>query len=343
MRLAASIKLGYYPTPPEVTDYLKTRIDHIAVKTTCLDPCAGTGLALKEIAPANALTYGIEPEPERFRQASEFLDQTLNCALEDTTIAHNSFGLLLLNPPYDQHYDNDRDIMESDMWKQSHGKTIRKEIMFLRRTLPYLAPNGLLIFIVPEHILDQRLNEYLTARLSSFEAYRFPEELYPEFRQIIVIGNKRPEKPQPSSGLIELHAWTDRIHEPLSIPAASPVGLFRANRLSEEKVTELLTLHDGLRQDMYPSNRQALKESRPPLPLHIGHLSLMLAAGKINGVMAPGTPQRHVVRGAVNKRQSVSQTTEETENGTTTVTRVRDSYAITVKLLHPDGLLETLT
>ena len=69
----------------------------------------------------------------------------------------------------------------------------------------------------------------------------------------------------------------------------------------------------------------------------------MLAAGKINGVMSPGTPQRHIVRGAVNKRQSVSQTTEETDNGTTTVTRVRDSYAITVKLLHPDGLLETLT
>lgn len=342
MRLAASIKLGYYPTPPEITDYLKYRIEDVAVKTTCLDPCAGTGLALKEIAPDNALTYGIEPEPERFRQAKDLLNQTLNCALEDSTIAHNSFGMLLLNPPYDQHYDNDRHVMESELWKKSHGKTIRKEIMFLRRTLPYLAPHGLLIFIVPEHILDEHLNQYLTSRLSCFEAYRFPEELYPEFRQIIIIGNKRHEKPQPSAGLIELHPWTERLYEPLTVPAASPVRLFRANRLLEENVSELLTNHTGLRDELLPSNRQALKETRPPLPLHVGHLSLMLAAGKINGMMLPGTSKRHIVRGTVNKKQSVAQSFEESEHGTTTITRVRDSYFITVKLLHPDGLLETL-
>ncbi len=341
MRLAASIKLGYYPTPPEITDYLKTRID--VTRTTCLDPCAGTGLALKEIAPADALTYGIEPEPERFRQASELLNQVLNCSLEDTTIAHNSFGLLLLNPPYDQHYDNDRDIMESEIWKKTHGKTIRKEIMFLRRTLPYLAPNGLLLLIVPEHILDKNLNEYLTSRLTTFEAYRFPEDLYPEFRQIMVIGNKRPDKPQPSAGMIELREWNERLHEPLTLPAASPVKLFRANRLSEQHVEELLMNHKDLRESLYPTDKRSMIEAQPPLPLHLGHLSLMLAAGKINGLMKPETPERHVVRGAVKKKQTVSQTTETTENGSTTTTRIKDSYSISVKLLHPNGLIEILT
>ncbi len=343
MRLAASIKMGYYPTPPEITDYLQTRIDFAVPKTTCLDPCAGTGLALKEIAPANALTYGIEPEPERFRQASELLNQVLNCSLEDTTIAHNSFGLLLLNPPYDQHYDNDRDIMESEIWKKTHGKTIRKEILFVRRTLPYLAPNGLLILIVPEHILDKNLNEYLTSRLASFEAYRFPEELYPEFRQIIVIGNKRPDKPQPSAGMIELREWNERLYEPLTLPAASPVKLFRANRLSEEQVEELLRNHKDLRESLYPADKRSMIEGQPPLPLHLGHLSLMLAAGKINGMMLPGTSKRHIVRGSVRKKQTISQTSEDTEHGTTTTTRIRDSYAISVKLLHPNGLIEILT
>ena len=344
MRLASSIKLGFYPSPDCVTDYLRDRIDRNPEhKTTALDPCAGEGKALARVAPDNALTYGIEPDRERYTIARDTLSQTLDCSLEDATIAHNSFSLLYLNPPYDYQYDNDQEDQTPEDFRRNH-KTKRKEIFFLQRTMTYLAPRGLLIYIVPEHILDKHCNEWLSSRLDNPEAYRFPEDIYPEFKQIIVIGNKKPDKPQPSTAKITLRNWTNRSHAPLTLPTTSPIKLFRANKLSRDNIIDLYSKHQtALERLLYPEDISSRPTPAAPLPLHLGHLSLMLASGRINGIMRPGTPERHIVRGSVNKQMTTTQTTETTENSTVEITKHRDSYNVSVKILTPDGNITTLT
>lgn len=344
MRLASLAKLGYYPTPDSIVQDLAARLTATG-KITALDPCAGTGKALADITAGldnNPLTYGIEPDRLRYLEATDKLSQTLHATLEDCSIAHNSFSLLYLNPPYDFHYDNDAASLTPDQFRDKH-KTKRKEIHFLQRTLPYLAPAGLLIYIVPEHILDKHCNEYLSSRLDNPTAYQFPQDIYPEFKQIVIVGNKKTTKPQPSPALITITEYQDRTTEPLTLPATSPCKLFRANKLSAELAADLYEQQrDALLHSLYPIYTNPMDNATAPLPLHLGHLSLMLAAGKINGLMKPGTPDRHIVRGTVSKYRTVSQQTEETDSGHCNITRTRDSYAVSVKILRPNGLIEQL-
>lgn len=343
MRLASLAKLGYYPTPDSIVQDLAARLTTTG-KITAIDPCTGTGKALADITAGlpGALTYGIEPDRLRYLEADGLLSQALHATLEDCSIAHNSFSLLYLNPPYDFHYDNDAASLTPDQFRDKH-KTKRKEIHFLQRTLPYLAPAGLLIYIVPEHILDKHCNEYLSSRLDNPTAYRFPQDIYPEFKQIVVVGNKKTTKPQPSPALITITEYQDRTTGPLTLPITSPCKLFRANKLSAELATDLYEQQrDALLHTLYPVYTNPMDNATAPLPLHLGHLSLMLAAGKINGLMKPGTPERHIVRGTVSKYRTVSQQTEETDSGHCNITRTRDSYAVSVKILHPNGLIEQL-
>lgn len=187
------------------------------------------------------------------------------------------------------------------------------------------------------------MNEYLSSRLDNIQALRFPVDLYPEFKQIIITGTKKTTKPQPAPATITLLNFTHRTNINYNLPQTSACKLFRANKLSPELVTDLYNQHKtSLLRELYPSNSNPLDNAAAPLPLHLGHLSLMLAAGKINGLIHQGTPQRHIVRGSVNKYRTIAQQTESTDSGTCNITRTRDSYAVTVKVLYPNGRITTL-
>ena len=113
MRLAAQAKMGYYPAPdgviPIIARYLKRQREGMI---RILDPCAGTGAAIKQIGNAicpispicpegntQAETYGIEIDLERGNQAKSILDKCLITDYQNTRISHGSFSLLWLNPP----------------------------------------------------------------------------------------------------------------------------------------------------------------------------------------------------------------------------------------------------
>ena len=345
MRLAGSIKLGFYPTPQRIVDHIAARLtpEQPDKTLTFLDPCAGTGQALydvvTEFGKTHAIPYAIEPDRTRYdelkRVFNTFHVNAHNCTLEDTVIAHNSFSCLYLNPPYDYHYDN-------ELGTEKKTKTIRKEIHFLRRTTPYLAPHGLLVFIVPDHILTPNLIEYLSTRYYNLDAYKFPEPEYQDYKQIVITGNKKP-KPEPVPPTLELHNYSEADAPTLSLPPTSAVKLFKTFKLNPSDLAALLELRlDDLLKPLTPTSHASLTTATPPLPLHLGHLSLLLAAGHINGILGAGQ-DRHVVRGSVIKRTSVKNESHATENGQCFTTTKRDNYTVSIKLLHPDGLIETLT
>jgi hypothetical protein len=233
-------------------------------------------------------------------------------------------------------------MLKTDNTTDEHrAKTIRKEIHFLRRTTPYLAPNGLLIFIVPDHILTPNLAEYLTTRYYNLDAYRFPQPEYEDYKQIVITGNKKP-KPEPAPVTLELHDFTEEAPI-LTLPQTSAARLFKTSKPNPEDLALLLEprLNDLLKP-ITPTTHAELSASTPPLPLHLGHLSLLLAAGHINGILGSGT-DRHVVRGTVIKKTSVKNETQPTENGSCHITTRRDNYAVSIKLLRPNGIIETLT
>ena len=146
MRLAAQFKGGFYPTPPRVVEMVATLMQARTVtrgETTLriLDPCCGAGEALADLAArierpdgASVETFGVELHAERAKEAERRLDHALGTDLFQTAIANGAFGLLYLNPPYDQDAGDDEQ---------------RTEMRFLRHCTRYLGELGLLVFVVP--------------------------------------------------------------------------------------------------------------------------------------------------------------------------------------------------
>ncbi|MCP4416522.1 MAG: methyltransferase, partial [Chloroflexi bacterium] len=157
-RLANIEKAGYFPLPPFVTDLILTCIT-APHNGRILDPCAGKGVALAALAERlNLKPFGVELHEERAQEArllvqelaarqltqsrsAQLPDQTriLNDSYLNLVTSKNGYNLLYLNPPYDLDSEDGR-----------------LEYQWLWRTRPYLQPGGLLVYIVPRHILKMR-------------------------------------------------------------------------------------------------------------------------------------------------------------------------------------------
>lgn len=133
-RPQAQVKMGYYPTPPDVVDRINSFLSYPDENVNLLDSCCGEGQALKTLAEGtNAETYGIGLHEYRAEQAKSLLDHVLKCSYEDTRISNNAFSCRFLNPPYD--------------WVGREGDTERSESTehtFPKGTARYVQPSGVL-------------------------------------------------------------------------------------------------------------------------------------------------------------------------------------------------------
>ena len=289
MRLAAQAKMGYYPTPEEVTPiiarYLKRRRDGLI---RILDPCAGTGVAVKCIGDIlQSESYGIEIDMDRGDQANEILTRCLVTDYQDTRISHGSFSLLWLNPPYDWA------IRDSDIEKSE-----RYERTFLRDCIPYLRLKGVLVYLIPQRRLDGQIARMLSYRFEQVSVYRFPETAYKAFRQLVIFGvlKERPDKDEKLAEYLKncgsfkttvpyLPEDPPCVYEvPLSPARADFV--FRSRDIDPVELEQEIQ-HYGLfdqLKDMTTPLRMAEK-IRPVMPLRHGHLAQILACGLMNGIV----------------------------------------------------------
>ena len=79
------------------------------------------------------------------------------------------------------------------------------------------------------------------------------------------------------------------------------------------------------------------RDERPPLPLHQGHIALMLSNGNLDGIVGEG-PNRHVVKGKVQK--TIVRHEEQTDTGYEE--RELDQYQVSVKVLTQTGEIQHL-
>ena len=124
MRLEAQAKAGFYPTPPEVVEIIKTWIgEKMPGPRRLLDPCCGTGEPAARIAAAAGCdAYGVEINTERAQVAKKLLNKVVASDLFSVRARPGAFSILYLNPPYD--------------FDAEDGRT---ELSFLKHTLPYLS------------------------------------------------------------------------------------------------------------------------------------------------------------------------------------------------------------
>ena len=322
-RLANIEKAGYFPLPPTVTDLILTYIAALQ-GGRILDPCAGKGVALVTLAETlNLDPFGVELHEERAQEAralvqklaarqltqsrsAQLPDQTriLNDSYLNLSTSKNGYNLLYLNPPYD--------------WDNKDG---RLEYQFLWKTRPWLQPGGLLVYVVPRHILKMRkAAKYIAAHYDQVRVYRFPDGEYEQFKQIVLFGIRRPNGIVPDAAIVDaliamgqenalpvaqrlepLTAVSEPIYTLPPLAVKDSQFKFRSmfvdptDALAEARQTGASTT-DAWRQQLDPAGVNV--PLRPLTPLKIGHMNSIIAAGHMNNqVLEDGDGERLLIKG----------------------------------------------
>ena len=335
-RLASRVKMLYYPTPLTVVERIKTFIEFPEQEFTIFDSCAGEGLALGKLCEGTkAVTYGVELDEHRAQEAKKRLTHVLHCGIEEAKVSNNIFSCLFLNPPYDFETQTEDEVNSSE----------RKEKIFLKDTTKYLQPEGLLIYIIPQHQLTKSVAKIFSCRFENFQIYRFHDSEYEQFKQIVLFavkkkGNSINEKAYEKLSQIphiELQELPLKETPLYKLPQGKSIPLFKSTKIDPE-ILEKEVKNSPLWKKFKEMTRiEESKMERPPLPLHTGHISLLLANGMLDGVIGEGE-ERHIVRGKVEKvvtkyEEAQDKYIEERE---------LESFRVSIKILKQDGEIVTL-
>jgi len=295
-------------------------------------PC-GDGQFLGSLtAGSDAIRYGVEPHRPAARQAATHLSRVLVCDVPDARVSHGEVSLLVLgaaaSSPSARAARRQRDV----------GLAPR-----LRTALPWLRPGGVLLALLAPDDLTPPTIKLLNTRCEAVAAYRLSSSAP---SMLVIAGVKRADAPfdravrdvlsEARAGRSPLLSSPPLVTYP--VPAGRRLSIFRSVVLDPD-VLETEVPSSSVWSAFWQSQLagRAPRQPRPPLPLHKGHLGLLLAAGECDGIVGEGE-DRHLVRGIVRKREMVL---TEYDDGRQ-ITRTRDVFRVVVKLLFPDGTLRVI-
>lgn len=332
-RLASIEKAGFYPTPQEETDLICSRLTtEPGSKITLLDPCCGEGIALEKMANSlkaqgvDVVSYGVELEEGRAKEAHNHLDQVICSPYEDAIITPQAFSYMYLNPPY------------------MHFGSERAEVVFLRDlTDPVkgkLQPGGLLGYCIPEYILKEAAS-LLAIRFKDIKVYRFTEN-FSMYRQIVVFGYRREKRPSTDE-FRETKEWLSNLdiiprlddgEETFTIPASiNEVKTFKPAQPSKDEIMNALRQSSAWKkaEDLLPRLDEIQDRQPPVLPLKTAHIAVAISAGAIGGSMG-----NHLL---VGKSKKVVDTKSVLDEKGVTETQT-ERVITTVRVFTPDGVFD---
>lgn len=348
-RLAAKEKMLYYPTDLETTRLIAAK--HIRIGATyqiaptyILDPCAGEGQAVRKFAETfreesfensrRNTTYqserdsfaacrekiyvkGVELDLQRADAAKELLGNgnVLQSAIEHVAVV-GKFNILFCNPPYD------------------YANSTRTELVWVDMVSPFLGESGLMILIVPDMFVDKGnyasdMKKALARnRFTRSVVLRFPDESYPQFKQVAIFAEKPYNNNQynnywhglETTGVIGKSNWT---------------YIFTPRNLGVPTITQ--TVKGEIRPsafDPYPASIIDLvgdptgktNAMRPLMPMRSEHAAMVAAAGMFNGAIVGGK----ALKGSTIKR--VVRHVEQSQTGKSTVTEVTEAEVLAAQL-----------
>lgn len=335
-RLARNFaKNGYYPTDEATLERTLSALAPSDGPMRICDPCAGEGVAIAEAVHALgselASAYAVEFDQERAAHARLLVDHCIHGDLMDTMISRQAFGLLWLNPPYG---DLAKDA-NGNLGYEGKGRG-RLEKLFYQRTLPLLQYGGILVFIIPSHVLDQEMVGWLTRHFTDLSVFQAVDK---QFKQIVIFGRRVRQREQAGDevkasrarllqiGLAELEPdelppeWTLL---PYVVPTAQaePEHFYRISMEPEQFADEVLRL-----KGLWPAFETHLGATQqtlraPARALSQWHLALALAAGAISGVVQSPSGRTLAVKGDTFKQKSSAVEYRERDNGSMAETRI---------------------
>lgn len=379
-RLEAVAAGLYYPTPEPVVSaigHLLRIADSLALRLPALppgqgsvirllDPCAGKGRALALLAEtlehhlSEGLTaaqripalerYGIEPNLERAREAQARIPNLLASSFFTTTLSEGGFQLAFVNPPYD-------DVSAADAAPAGPGgmgnahRRERLELRFLRRVTSKLAPDGVLVWVVPQRLLAEAAST-LAAQYRDLACWRFPDTpwrapdappdrpaapMYAAFGQVVLLAcRRRTPVPADAQVVARIQAWASQGTDLQPLPTASDASAVAAPRYTIPLATTPLRSFlaatfdpDALAAQVNRAGQGVWGErsyierhwpdlgasdlgiGRPLAPLRRGHLALLAAAGIANGQELVGAQGQRLVVKGSCRKVSVREESDE--------------------------------
>jgi predicted RNA methylase len=308
MRLEAQAKAGFYPTPPKVVDIIKTWIgEKMAGPRRLLDPCCGTGEPAAQIAAAAGCdAYGIEINTERAQAAKRILTKIVAGDLFSVRARPGAFSILYLNPPYD--------------FDAEDGRT---ELSFLKHTLPYLAPRGLLLFVVPQKRITNRIARVLSAYFEDLKVRKFPAGEFQAYGQIIITGLKNARAEINGEVLASLSQISTmdlpemvRKEFSLSVPAVARDFFIRSSEFGPDELAEELKASFLWKEPalgLIEEEEQTRPAIQPLMPPRKAHLAMLIAAGLINNQILEANGRSLLIKGTAKK--VIDRFEQETEKG----------------------------
>lgn len=185
------------------------------------------------------------------------------------------------------------------------GSKVRLEETFFLENDRYLVSGGIHILEVPITTLinNPLFMAKITFRYEDIQIYKFPKELFPKFKQVVIVGKKKVEN---SQDVISTESWLKRLKEDniqyldeISSPIycltdevidkAKEVTVFRDGTVN--KVTLSNGLYDVLdtllvkekESDKILNKAEAIDEVAI-IERTVGHRTLELASGKFNKI-----------------------------------------------------------
>lgn len=199
---------------------------------TVLEPAIGDASAIKAVTGKvngfgeNVKLFGVELNPNvcAEQENNPDIDYLINADfINDVIISNNAFSFVFTNPPYGVDENN-----------------VRLEQLFVVKSAQYLRSGGILCAVLPSYVVaDERFAKQYLSRYTHIAHYKFDDEVYARFKQVVIIGRKKNgftglkeeifEKFISEVGNIDNYPYlpTAVVDEPVTIPS-----------LSEERVEE---------------------------------------------------------------------------------------------------------
>lgn len=333
-RLMNHVKLGHYPTDLTHVGYLERGIVFPDKTVNLLDPCCGTGDAVLRLALGHdSRCYGIELDEERAGLAEQKLFRVAYGDFFSSYVGNRSFHAILLNPPY----------LTVTLGCGLRG---RDEKRFLVEAFQALVMGGLMIYIVPYYRMTEDVCQIFTDNFSDISVYRFLDGEFGKFKQIAVLGTRKPrESDEAASASLytaALHPESLRTLDQLpegryQLPdAALDVKIFRGSVFNESELAHQLMASQSLER-LLQKDGQEQEMGRPPLPLSIGQVGLIGGSGLINGLMQCDCP--HIIKGRIIKERHERREENHSERGELISTDVIETITnrMVFNILTPTG------
>lgn len=350
MRLAAQTKLGFYPAAPTAVDgilsHLRMPVDPAKrAEVRILDPCAGEGLAVKQLASGLGIPseriYAIELDAGRADATRAILGEGANvlgpASFMGCRVGAQSFGMVYCNPPFDD--------------EMGGGK--RQELTFAQMSTTTLkAGSGILVLVMPFTAIEGNIDfqTFLDANYQDAALYEFPPAVR-KFKEVVYIGKRRKvdAPPEYRSFLRSLVGWRLRDTLPVigtdgklwALPNTWAPHTFIKREMTEGEMVEAVESSPLMSRLAPPLARE---KARPPLPLYKGHVALLLASGLLDGPVYPDGEPPHVVRGTARKITYLADRSE-TENPDTGAVTEKETWSqkieLSVRAVGEDGDIKT--